>query len=96
MGVAWTPLPQNVPLVLTGSFMNPPTILFTSYNVATNTTVSGIALQTLSQQSVSATFSVHPTTSTGYQVALTYPGVYILDGQSGGQCGRVQRVDFVQ
>ena len=73
-----------------------PTALLSSFDLARGAAVSGIALQFLGQQSLNATFTVPTTTSTGYQVTLTYPGVYVLDGQTGGTCGRVQRITFAR
>jgi hypothetical protein len=96
LNIAWTPFPQNVPLFLNGSFLDAPTVLLSSFDLASGAAVSGIALQYLGQQSLNATFTVPPTTSTGYQVTLTYPGVYVLDGQTGGACGRVQRITFAR
>ena len=72
------------------------TALLSSFDLASGPAVSGIALQFLGQQSLNATVRVPPTTSTSYQVTLTYPGVYVLDGQTGGMCGRVQRITFAR
>jgi len=39
---------------------------------------------------------VQPAATTGYVAELRYPGVYKLDGNSGGYCGRAQRYTYVQ
>jgi hypothetical protein len=40
--------------------------------------------------------AVHPTTSPAYAAEVLWPGQYRLDGQSGGQCGRVERLVFAR
>jgi hypothetical protein len=44
----------------------------------------------------STSLTVAPTSSPGYAAQLTYPGLYILDGNTGGSCGRVKRLFFAQ
>ena len=48
------------------------------------------------QTTQSAQLAVQPTASTGYVAELSYPGIYVLDGNSGGYCGRVQRYEFTK
>jgi hypothetical protein len=95
VSLAWTQLPQNVALVLTGTFMDAPMAVLSSYDIASNTVTGGVnAGQTISQSSVGVTLPVQPAPTSGYLAQLSYPGVYVLDGNSGGNCGRVQRAVF--
>ena len=94
VNLAWTQLPQNVAAVLVGTFMDFPLTVLSSYDIASNTATGGVGSQFINQSSVGATLAVKPAASTGYLAQLSYPGVYVLDGNSGGNCGRVQRAVF--
>jgi hypothetical protein len=50
----------------------------------------------LSQASSSTSLTVQPTAASGYVGELRYPGLYKLDGNSGGYCGRAQRFTYLQ
>jgi hypothetical protein len=52
--------------------------------------------QLLAPDSGGATLAVGATTASGYAVELRYPGVFFLDGETGGACGRTQRFIYVK
>jgi hypothetical protein len=43
---------------------------------------------------VGTTLAVGPTDSPAFAAEVRWPGQYLLDGQSGGQCGRVKRLVY--
>jgi hypothetical protein len=95
--MAWTKLPQNNALFVTGSFsMDPPAALLAQYDLATGTMVGPVGMNVLSQASVDTSIAVQPTAASGYVSELRYPGIYKLDGNSGGYCGRAQRFTYLQ
>jgi hypothetical protein len=97
LDMAWTAFPQNGSLVTTGNFgLQPPTATLFSYDIASGTIQGYIGGNWLSQLSTSTSIPVLPTASTGYVAELRYPGLYKLDGNSGGQCGRAQRFTYMQ
>jgi len=97
LDMAWSPLPQNVPLFITGSFsMDPPTARLFGEDLATGVTTEFVGQSFLSQASTGTSIPVQPTASTGYMAELRYPGTYLLDGNSGGYCGRAQRYTYTQ
>ena len=97
LDMAWSPLPQNVSLFITGSFsMDPAAARLFGYDLAAGTLGEFVGGADLGQASVDASIPVQPTTSTGYVAELRYPGVYFLDGNSGGYCGRAQRYTYTQ
>lgn len=97
LDMAWSALPQNVNLFIAGSFsMDPPTARLFGYNLATGAAGEFVGGSDLSQSSLGTSIPVGPTTSTGYISELRYPGVYLLDGNSGGYCGRAQRYTYTQ
>jgi len=97
LDMAWTPLPQNVPLFTTGSFsMDPPIARLFAYDLASGTIAGFVGQSFLGQESTSTSIAVQPTASSGYVAELRYPGVYNLDGNSGGYCGRAQRYTYLQ
>jgi hypothetical protein len=97
LDMAWTPLPQNVALFITGSFsMDPPRAMLFSYDLASGALGPFVGQSFLDQDSTSTSIAVQPTTTTGYLSELRYPGVYKLDGNSGGYCGRAQRFTYLQ
>jgi hypothetical protein len=97
LDLAWTPLPQNPPTITTSSFApDQPTARLFAYDIASGTISGFVGGFTLSQASVGTSIPVTPTGSTGYMSELRYPGVYRLDGNSGGYCGRAQRYTYMQ
>jgi hypothetical protein len=90
--LAWAGFPQNVPAVM--NFFTPPSAALYGYDAATNTLAGSVAFQMLFQTSTSASLAVAPTSAAGYLAELRYPGVYLLDGNSGGVCGRAERFSF--
>lgn len=97
LDIAWTPLPQNVPLFITGSFsMDPPAAHLFSYDLASGTIGAFVGQSFLGQDATSTSIAVQPSASSGYLAELRYPGVYNLDGNSGGYCGRAQRYTYLQ
>jgi len=89
--LTWPALPQNVPSVM--NFFTPPSATLFAYDPATNTLGGGTGFQALFQASTSAALAVAPVPA-GYLAELRYPGLYLLDGNSGGVCGRAQRFAF--
>jgi len=97
LNVSWSPaFPQNVALVTNGSFMDPPQIMLAGYDPSTGQPVGGSTnLLFLDQTLTNVTVPVtHTTAPLGYILELKYPGTYVLDGNSGGVCGRVIRKLF--
>jgi len=43
-----------------------------------------------------ATLNVGPTSAAAYVAELRYPGVYFLEGETGGICGRTIRAAFAK
>ena len=97
LDMAWSPLPQNPSLFVTGAFsMDPPTARLWGYDLATGVTGEFVGQSFLGQTSTGTSIPVQPTASTGYMSELKYPGLYVLDGNSGGYCGRAQRYTYTQ
>jgi hypothetical protein len=92
LNLSWSPLVQNAAAVL--SFFDGPTASLYSYDVATDQTTGGIAFQFLDQTMTSTSLPVTPSGSTGYLAKFRYPGQYLLDGNTGGVCGREARLYY--
>jgi hypothetical protein len=90
--LAWPALPQNVPAVM--NFFLAPSAALYAYDAANNAIAGGSGFQQLNQASTTAILTVAPTTATGYLAELRYPGLYLLDGNTGGVCGRAERFTF--
>ena len=96
LDMAWATLPQNVPLVLTANLTDQPVARLFSYDLAGGSVTGFVGQSFLGQASTDTAVAVQPTNSTGYVAELRYPGVYLLDGNSGGYCGRAQRYTYTQ
>ena len=101
LDMAWTLFPQNAALTSGSSGItfgiDVPQAILSNYDVATGTIGPRLAtFQMYDQTTQSAQLAVQPTASTGYVAELSYPGIYVLDGNSGGYCGRVQRYEFTK
>jgi hypothetical protein len=93
LSLSWsTPLPQNSAAVL--NFFEPPSAVLSSYDLTTGAVTGGISFASFSQLAMGADLSVLPSNSSGYRVAFTYPGIYVLDGNSGGVCAIQERFVF--
>ena len=66
------------------------------FDPATNTLGAGGSPVYLGAHLTGATLPVGIGTSPGWVVDLRWPGQYLLDGNSGGQCGRVKRLPFAR
>jgi hypothetical protein len=74
--------------------LNPPQASLEGLDPATGA-LSFIANPTLlAPDAVGATLAVAATAAPAYAVELRYPGVFFLDGETGGACGRTQRFPF--
>ena len=69
------PVPENASALLWG------------YDSATNTLGNAVTF-VYAVDKLGTTIVVGPTDSPGFAVEVRWPGQYLLDGQSGGQCGR--------
>jgi len=97
LDMAWTKLPQNNTLFVTGSFsMDPPAAMLAQYDLATGAIVGPVGMNVLSQAALDTGIAVQPAAATGYVAELRYPGIYKLDGNSGGYCGRAQRYTYLR
>ena len=81
--VTFFPVPENASALLWG------------YDSATNTLGNAVTFVPVAG-ALGTTIAVAPTDSPGYAVEVSWPGQYLLDGQSGGQCGRVKRLVFAR
>ena len=81
--VTSVPVPENASALLWG------------YDSATNTLGNAVTF-VYAVDKLGTTIVVGPTDSPGFAVEVRWPGQYLLDGQSGGQCGRVKRLAFAQ
>jgi hypothetical protein len=77
------PVPENASALLWG------------YDSATNSLGNAVTFVPV-VGTLGTTIAVGPADSPGYAVEVSWPGQYLLDGQSGGQCGRVKRMAFAQ
>jgi hypothetical protein len=69
--------------------------LLRDYDSGTNT-LGNVVTFVPAVGTLGTTVAVRPTGSPGLAVEVNWPGQYLLDGQSGGQCGRVKRLAFAQ
>jgi len=84
--MAWSPFPANP--------AGGPGVHLRSYDLATGTSGSVLSGGAVDLAWTGASLPVVPTASTGYVSELIYSGVYHLDGNSGGVCGRVLRYTY--
>lgn len=74
-----------------------PSVTLLGFDAATNvTSFLGSNPQPLAAAATGATLAVSPTTASAYMVELRYPGVFFIDGQTGGACGRTRRFHFAR
>jgi hypothetical protein len=94
LNLSWTtPLPAYASTE--ASFgISPPAATLSGYDAGANALGAWVSSQVPSSFSVQ--LPVSATTSPGYLAELRYPGAYILDGNSGGTCGRAVRTTFLQ
>lgn len=94
--LSWASLPVNVASVVTFFDANHATL--SSYDAATGGVVpSSGTFQLVNQGATSTTLTVPPPMSTaGYQAALRYAGLFVLDGNSGGVCGIEERFRYAR
>jgi len=86
LAVAWSPFPANP--------AGGPGLRLRAYDLAKGTTGTVLSGGAVGIDWTAASLPVVPTASTGYVSELTYSGVYRLDGNSGGVCGRVLRYTY--
>jgi len=93
LALSWTAaLPVNMPVFQNAGLVPPVTVsLWAVDDTRHATALDGHWLTTAS---ASATLSVQP--APGYVAELRYPGVYFLDGNTGGICGRTIRASFTR
>ena len=90
--MAWTTqFPQNVSTVL--NFFDPARATLSAYDPATGTLGAGTGVTLYQPAPLSVSLATFPTT-TAYRAELRYPGLYLLDGNSGGVCGLAERLPF--
>jgi len=73
-----------------------PSVSLHGFDSATHAMSFIASPQPLAVTSVSATVPVGATSASGYAVELRYPGVFFLDGETGGACGRTQRFIYAK
>ncbi len=75
--------------------LTPPAVSLLGFDGATDTATDlGASFRPLAADAAGATVALTPTSTTGYLVELRYPGVYFIDGQTGGACGRTRRFAY--
>jgi len=90
--MAWTTqFPQNVSTVL--NFFDPARATLSAYDPATGALGAGTGVTLYQPAPLSVSLATFPTT-TAYRAELRYPGLYLLDGNSGGVCGLAERFAF--
>lgn len=94
LDMSWTtPFPQNASSVLT--FFDPAQASLVGYDPATGVITAGSG-QTLYQPApLSVSLATFPTPA-AYRAEVRYPGIYLLDGNSGGVCGLAERFAYTQ
>jgi hypothetical protein len=76
--------------------LTPPSVSLKGFNAATSSVTFLANPQPLAADAVGATVTTVTTTASGYLVELRYPGVYFVDGETGGACARTQRFVYVK
>jgi hypothetical protein len=68
-----------------------PTVTLWGFDLASQARSFVSNSQPLAADATGAVVPLRPTTATGYAVDLAYPGIFFVDGETAGVCGRVQR-----
>lgn len=92
--LSWTtPFPLNAQAVI--NFFDPARATLNPYDPTTGTIGPGTGVTLFQPAPLSVSLTTMPTT-TAYRAEVRYPGVYLLDGNSGGVCGQAERFAFIQ
>jgi hypothetical protein len=92
--MSWTtPFPQNAAAVI--NFFDPARASLNPYDPATGALGPGTGVTLFQPAPLSVSLATMPT-STAYRAEVRYPGLYLLDGNSGGVCGLAERFAFTQ
>lgn len=90
--LSWTTaFPQSAAAVI--NFFDPARAMLNPYDPATGAIGPGTGAILFQPAPLSVSLTTVPTT-TAYRAEVRYPGVYLLDGNSGGVCGRAERLAF--
>jgi hypothetical protein len=76
--------------------LEPPSVSIHGFDSATRAMTFIANPQLLAVDSTGAAVPVAATSASGYAIELRYPGVFFLDGETGGACGRTQRFIYVK
>jgi hypothetical protein len=66
------------------------------FDAATRTRSAPVAVEALGPTALQASLAVGATSASGYVAELRYPGIFFLDGESGGACGRTHRITYAK
>jgi hypothetical protein len=92
--LAWTaPLPVN-PNTAFGFGLVPASASLLGLDVATLAISGSVASLPLGPAALEASLPVGATGASGYVAELRYPGIFFLDGETGGACGRTHRFTY--
>jgi hypothetical protein len=90
--VSWTtPFPQSAAAVI--NFFDPARASLNPYDPATGALGPGTGATLFQPAPLSVSLPTMPT-ATAYRAEVRYPGLYLLDGNSGGVCGVAERFAF--
>jgi hypothetical protein len=92
----WTAsLPVN-PSTAFGFGLVPASASLRGWDAATRALSGTVSTLPLGPTALEAVLSVAPTGASGYVAELRYPGIFFLDGETGGACGRTQRFVYTK
>jgi hypothetical protein len=94
LGLSWDALLPAYTSTEASFGIAPPSASLFGYTAGTNTLGAAVDSHSIDPSVPSTTLTVGATASTGYLSEIRYPGVYLLDGNSGGVCGRTVRTAF--
>jgi hypothetical protein len=90
--LSWSSFPQNTPSVI--NFFDPNHAQLDAFDPATGAVEPLSAFVILDQTKTSVSLPVRAVPSAGHLARLRYAGQYLLDGNSGGVCGREEHLSF--
>jgi hypothetical protein len=73
-----------------------PSVSLLGFDAATHVMSPTGSSLSLAPDATGVTLPVVSTTASGYVVELRYPGVFFIDGETGGACGRTQRFVYAK
>jgi hypothetical protein len=94
--LAWTAqLPVN-PSTAFAFGLVPPSASLLGFDAGTRAVSGTVTSVPLGPTALAADLTVGATAAAGYLAELRYPGIFFLDGETGGACGRTQRFPYLK